>query len=122
MYLCMNIIRVLQHSNKSILIKNYFTYFKKFFILGKPKWLTIRTLLVLRKKILKTSNFFLKIRINFLKIILRKKSLILRKKLLVLRIFFLKTSNVRIVNHFGLPRIFLKQEFFFLKQEIFFLK
>ena len=59
-------------SKKSILIKNYFTYFKKIScfkkILGKPKWLTIRTLLVLRKKILKTSNFFLKIRINFLKI------------------------------------------------------
>ena len=50
-------------------------------------------------------------------LILRKFILVLRKKLLVLRIFFLKTSNVRIVSHFGLPRIFLKQEVFFLKQE-----
>ena len=108
------------HSKKSILIKNYFTYFKKKItcfkkILGKPKWLTIRTLLVLRKKILKISNFFLKIRIIFLKIILKKKIAYFKKKLLVLRIFFLKTSNVRIVSHFGLPRLFLKQVIFFLK-------
>ena len=71
---------------KLLVLRKKIACFKK--ILGKPKWLTIRTLLVLRKKFLKISNFFLKIRINFLKIIFRKKIAYFKKKITCFKNFF----------------------------------